>query len=46
MLFFFPAKFLSELGLLLYDRVAAGRMQAADITYANLGSQGINAQLV
>lgn len=44
--FFFPAKFLSELGLLLYDRVAAGRMQAADITYANLGSQGINAQLV
>lgn len=46
MLFFFPAKFLSELELLLYDRVAAGRMQAADITYANLGSQGINAQLV
>lgn len=44
--FFFPAKFLSELELLLDDRAAAERTQAADITYANLGSQGINAQLV
>lgn len=44
--FFFPAKFLSVLELLLGDRAAAERTQAADITYANLGSQGINAQLV